>query len=278
VHSRVLLTSDVLRTCHVLALRFVSWLCRDIGQEELSYRNTMQATMLRHVAPRPSSVEQQQQSSSTVLQQPLLEPRHQDLAPGSLNIGNASRNIEQTIQHAPAVHNPTGSLRQDTTISLVERHHLHAIRRLTSTTLPMRYPDKFYTELVDNKDVGQFCRVALFENSPVGWIRCRLEPKDHTTSGPGNATTYQLYIQALCILAPYRERGLATLLLEAVISMENMQKHACRSVYAHVWEQNEDALLWYEHRGFTRLLLVDGYYKRLRPSGAWLVRKNLSPC
>jgi len=42
-----------------------------------------------------------------------------------------------------------------------------------------------------------------------------------------------------------------------------------------VWENNEDALDWYSKRGFKRVLLLERYYRRLKPGGAWIVRKEL---
>lgn len=46
-------------------------------------------------------------------------------------------------------------------------------------------------------------------------------------------------------------------------------------IYAHVWEKNEDALEWYRGRGFEIGDRIEGYYRRLRPSGAVLVRRIL---
>ena len=159
-------------------------------------------------------------------------------------------------------------------IARVEIDHIDAVKQLTSTTLPMRYPDKFFKEVIMEQEVGDLARVALFEEKPIGWIRCRLEtcgtPKKPTYDSP----PCQIYIQALCLLAPYRQRGLASQMLQEVIR-PNVQKYGATSIYAHVWENNENALEWYERRGFTRVLLVDQYYKRLRPSGAWIVRKDL---
>jgi len=47
-------------------------------------------------------------------------------------------------------------------------------------------------------------------------------------------------------------------------------------VYAHVWEANGDALEWYAKRGFqVEQGIVQGYYRKLRPSGARVVRRSL---
>jgi hypothetical protein len=49
-----------------------------------------------------------------------------------------------------------------------------------------------------------------------------------------------------------------------------------REVYAHVWTENEEALQWYEKRGFRREgEVVKGYYRRLKPDTAWILRRRL---
>ncbi|KAK5037183.1 hypothetical protein LTR13_004988 [Exophiala sideris] len=142
-------------------------------------------------------------------------------------------------------------------IAPVQKAHLPAIQRLTSTTLPIS-------------------RVVLYSSDPVGWIRCRLEPcsprTDASLSGPELS---QIYIQALALLSPYRSLGLASILLETILSSSIARASATVCIYAHVWEKNEDALDWYAKRGFKRVLLVEQYYRRLKPSGAWIVRKEL---
>ncbi|MCJ1308753.1 hypothetical protein MMC25_002407 [Agyrium rufum] len=141
----------------------------------------------------------------------------------------------------------------------------------------------------------------------VGAIRCRLEPTltiplvslplSKATQLSQRSRTkqeephYNIYIQALGVLAPYRGQGLATTLLESTIAsvVEYVRSGRCGSqcehkeggmswkdgegkihiqseqnkgdqeeyggvienIYAHVWEANEDALEWYVKRGFV---------------------------
>ena len=43
-----------------------------------------------------------------------------------------------------------------------------------------------------------------------------------------------------------------------------------------MWEANTDALEWYEKRGFeVEKGVVEGYYRKLRPTGARVVRRRL---
>ncbi|KAI9765933.1 MAG: hypothetical protein M1840_007074 [Geoglossum simile] len=118
----------------------------------------------------------------------------------------------------------------------------------------------------------------------VGGIRCRLEEggdeeKEEVEgeTNPPRGIKRLLYILTLCVLAPYRSLGLASHLLEGVVRM--CARGACGGgVYAHVWEANEEARRWYRTRGFWEEEgRVEGYYRRLRPQGAVVVRRALVP-
>ena len=70
--------------------------------------------------------------------------------------------------------------------------------------------------------------------------------------------------------------GVAAALLENILREKDVLRQCnVQFIFAHVWESNEEALEWYEKRGFARDVLVPGYYRRLRPGGAWLVRKEV---
>jgi ribosomal protein S18 acetylase RimI-like enzyme len=159
----------------------------------------------------------------------------------------------------------------------VLRSHLPAIQRLTSTLLPVRYPDKFFSGSVDEIIPATFSRVALSMSKPVGWIRCRLDPFPEQTSPPSDVRPIynRIYVQALCLLAPYRGLGIATALLESILRPRLLLEHDIESIYAHVWECNAEALEWYAKRGFRQVMLVEDYYRKLRPGGAWIVKRDL---
>ncbi|RMD43101.1 hypothetical protein DV735_g2006, partial [Chaetothyriales sp. CBS 134920] len=123
----------------------------------------------------------------------------------------------------------------------IEQAHLNAIRLLTSTTLPMRYSDKFYKQAILDPGISSLTRVALFDDEPVGWIRCCLE-SGRGSSTSGDQASSQIYIQALCLLGPYRGHGVATQLLDSILRALPVQGQQASSIYAHVWEQNDDAL------------------------------------
>lgn len=86
----------------------------------------------------------------------------------------------------------------------------------------------------------------------------------------------QLYIQTLVLLSPYRGHGIATHLLDTVVTEAIGNQNNVTSVYAHVWEANLEGLDWYRRRGFhVEEKVLEGYYRKLKPGGAIVVRKGV---
>ncbi|EXJ62349.1 hypothetical protein A1O7_02783 [Cladophialophora yegresii CBS 114405] len=235
------------------------------GQGVLDVAQNEGAQISTHPAKRaPTKPQQKSQPSTPVARTEELE----DISP-------PSKALLKTQQHPAGIiqipHIPGAA------VSPVSEDHLQAIRRLTATTLPVRYGDAFFKTTVTDPVVRQLSRVALYDSEPIGWIRCRLEPcsVNSAFSTQTNPPLSQIYIQALALLSPYRNLGMATLLLNEVLSSAESLVEDPICIYAHIWEKNEDALDWYAKRGFKRVMLVERYYTKLRPSGAWIVRREL---
>jgi ribosomal protein S18 acetylase RimI-like enzyme len=157
-----------------------------------------------------------------------------------------------------------------------------SFKRLNSLLLPIPYPAAFYTETMTEPH-HSVTLVALWHPTPlegksssnihanlptnrnekahlVGAIRCRVLPSSN------------LYISTIGLLAPYRSHGIATHLLHRIV-VKAAKEHGVRYVTAHVWEANEDGLEWYQKRGFEIIGREEGYYRKLKPGGAILVRR-----
>ncbi|PYI03002.1 hypothetical protein BO78DRAFT_400152 [Aspergillus sclerotiicarbonarius CBS 121057] len=131
----------------------------------------------------------------------------------------------------------------------------------------------------------------------IGGIRCRLERLPPTTAGilqgRSNSEPTNLYIQTLHLLSPYRGCGIAASLLNSLLFSpdtsssssgssdsrpgqrvsELVRHYNIRTVTAHVHEANEEGLRWYLARGFkVEDGIVENYYRRLKPSGARIVK------
>lgn len=115
----------------------------------------------------------------------------------------------------------------------------------------------------------------------VGGVRCRLEipPLADPPLDPSELSQPpcggSIYIMTLCTLSPYRHLGVGTQLITSILSAA--VELGCSEVYAHVWEANTDALDWYRKRGFDvdSGEVVQGYYRKLRPAGARVVRRRV---
>lgn len=83
-----------------------------------------------------------------------------------------------------------------------------------------------------------------------------------------------LYISTLCVLSPYRHHGIASALLSAIIARA-VNDYGIREVGAHVWVQNHEGLEWYRKRGFLEIGREEGYYRRLDPKGAVVMRLKI---
>ena len=173
-------------------------------------------------------------------------------------------------------------------ISPVAPDHIQPLRRINSLLLPVNYPDSFYHQILD-PSAASLSRVVLWEDPQsketkvVGGLVCRLDPS--LTSGSDSQApqiidgSYDVYLQSLVLLSPYREKGLAAAALNSVIeAATQLDGMKIRGLYAHVWTENTEALEWYSARGFQKdEALISGYYKRLRPDSAWILRRNLMP-
>ncbi|KAJ5919284.1 hypothetical protein N7466_010227 [Penicillium verhagenii] len=188
------------------------------------------------------------------------------------------------------------------TVETVKTAHIPSLTRITSTLLPIRYPNSFYTATITDPVIASLSRVAIYHDHPVaaapdtgvlpgtdkviGGIRCRLERQGPWETIHGREAT-NLYIQTLHLLSAHRGHGVATALLNSLLFAPTGDKTSKRvselvkhynigSVTAHVHEANEDALKWYVSRGFKMEDdVIQGYYRRLKPSGARIVRLDV---
>lgn len=122
--------------------------------------------------------------------------------------------------------------------------------------------------------------VAHAEEDPFGRFPQRSGggPTPPSSAAAVGAGVNALYIQSLCLLAPYRSLGLAAAMLEEVLAVASRlpKELGVGFVYAHVWTENHDGLRWYLARGFARdPEPVKGYYFKLKPDSAWIVRRPI---
>lgn len=218
--------------------------------------------------------------------------------------------LSTRLLEQPQYQQPLPTPYPDVTIHHILPEHITPLKHLTATLLPIRYPDKFFDEILTSPTTSTISRVAVYappspsdddRPSIIGAIRCQLHPLPPTPTSllkasrkrnnnipPPLSHPSRIYIATLLLLAPYRSLGIATALVDAICAPEIVEAYNVERVYAHVWERNEEALGWYERRGFVKGLgenekwedgdregFVEGYYRKLRPGGAWIVSKEM---
>ncbi|KAH7019217.1 hypothetical protein EDB80DRAFT_192736 [Ilyonectria destructans] len=175
------------------------------------------------------------------------------------------------------------SLPREACIRPVTRNDLNALRRINALLLPVSYSDTFYQRAADPATSGPFSRVITWEHDGcepkvIGGVVCQLEPDFEAAKAGMDEIPKNLYIQSLCLLSPYRSLGLANAAVDniAATAVADLDLHV-EALTAHVWTDNEEGLKWYEGRGFQREEQpIRGYYMKLRPDSAWLVRRPIA--
>ncbi|KAL2210212.1 hypothetical protein CC79DRAFT_1330590 [Sarocladium strictum] len=233
------------------------------AQGQSSIRSFFQSKAPKY-APPPSSATSKTDTTSTPPPPPPPPPPTAQPTPP-----------QATAPYPP----PPPSLPQAASIRPVSADDIAPLRRINTLLLPVPYPPDFYARAADPTSVsGRYSRVISYEHdeksasSIVGGVVCRL------VDDPSNPAEQHLYISSLCLLAPYRGLGLVAATLDHIISTAVLDKGCdVTAVTAHVWTGHEDSLEWYQRRGFVRQEpAIEGYYLKLRPSSAWLVRRKIA--
>ncbi|CAK9018321.1 Probable N-acetyltransferase san (N-epsilon-acetyltransferase san) (Protein atado) (Protein separation anxiety) [Durusdinium trenchii] len=141
------------------------------------------------------------------------------------------------------------------------------LKKLNTATFPVKYKDQFYLDLVKYFD---FCRLGFYADVLVGSICCRLEDRDQVLGG-GKA----LYIMTLSILKPYRQRSLASQLVQWILDRaqsKECQDKDVREIYLHVQTSNKTALQFYKKFGFKVTQEIKDYYHNIDPPDCYVLR------
>jgi ribosomal protein S18 acetylase RimI-like enzyme len=163
---------------------------------------------------------------------------------------------------------------------------------MTALLLPIPYPKKFFEETVEDPVTSSICLIALWSQPSggiqqnqnqkvVSGIRCRLLARSPALPQVKNQEDIydespSLYVAALTTLAPYRGHGLASALFRRILSRA-IREYGITTVTAHRWEANEEARGWYASHGFKEVGFAHDYYRRLKPSGAFLLERKVGP-
>ncbi|EFN58662.1 hypothetical protein CHLNCDRAFT_13632, partial [Chlorella variabilis] len=143
--------------------------------------------------------------------------------------------------------------------------NIEQLKLLNRAVFPISYPERMYKDILAYTDVTH---LAYHNDVLVGAITCRLEK---SAQGP------KLYILTLGVLAPYRGMGAGSALLERCLQHCAAQLPEVAEALLHVQTSNEEAMRFYGRYGFEVGETIPGYYKRLDPPDAVVLRKALQP-
>lgn len=175
----------------------------------------------------------------------------------------------------------------------IQPGHVTPIKRINGLLLCISYPPWFYQQLSPPTSYSSYSRAIVWNDKPasqsqtvIGSLITRRDPvTEFKRSGEKEGVKPDdtaLYIAALTLLSPYRSKGLAQAALESVIRQivatpVTQEAGGIKSLYAHVWTENHEGLDWYKKMGFHKEgSPVEGYYQRLQPSTAWVLRRHIS--
>ncbi|CAG8490199.1 3745_t:CDS:2 [Paraglomus occultum] len=112
---------------------------------------------------------------------------------------------------------------------------------------------------------------AYFNDACVGAVCCRKEPI------PNSPYRANLYIMTLGVLAPYRHLGIGTTLLNHILHHATLPSQTPKfvEIYLHVQTSNDEALAFYKRNDFEIVGTREGYYKRIEPPDAHILKRVL---
>lgn len=138
------------------------------------------------------------------------------------------------------------------------------VKKLCVEWFPVEYPDTWYTDITSSERF--YSLAATCESKIVGIIISEVRSKmacDREDlfildkSFPDN--TQITYILSIGVTQEYRRLGIASLLLETLLTHMKSSSH-CKAVYLHVLWSNEVAIRFYERRNFEQRTFLPRYY------------------
>ena len=200
-----------------------------------------------------------------------------------LVVGPISSPRDTTQAANDLIHYGKQRLPANVEIRSCRKEDIQRLKRLNSLLLPLPYPESFYREIIEDPLTNNITLVAVWHDSAeaagnssgtlVGATRCKLLA--HPNSQPAKRQGPMLYLSTLVVLSPYRGHGIAACMLD-MLTKRAVEGYGITGVGAHVWEANTDGLEWYRKRHFEQVGAEDGYYKRLKPSGAVVLQRDVS--
>nr|ACO15384.1 N-acetyltransferase NAT13 [Caligus clemensi] len=138
---------------------------------------------------------------------------------------------------------------------VVDTSNLSDFKKLCLILFPVRYPPSFFKSLIAGKmDSGDSCGGSLgyADGRPIGLVSwSHSDGRSHMLN--------------LGVLAQHRRKGIGSRLLEFIPPKP--------VISLYVQSSNQEALDFYESKGFKKIRLEKSYYRRLDPPDAYFLEQ-----
>ena len=142
------------------------------------------------------------------------------------------------------------------------------LKAFNQRTFPVNYLKSFYSDVID-KHVN-LCVGLTYKDYLIGTICCRIQKKSVLL-----LKGHHVYIMLLGIDPQFRQKGLASYLLEYIYDKIEMEYTHISYIYLHVQVNNTCALNFYQKHGFLVYKTVYNYYK-VDPTDAYILYKQVN--
>lgn len=157
------------------------------------------------------------------------------------------------------------------------------VKALCSQWFPVEYPDNWFRDITSSSRF--YSLASVYNHRIIGLIVAEIKARNkcntedlgilapHFPSG-----TQVAYILSLGVVEDYRCNGIASLLLDNLIShLATVEGGPCKAVYLHVLTSNVTAIRFYERRSFHRHTYLPYYYSiqgKLRDGFSYVLYLN----
>lgn len=140
------------------------------------------------------------------------------------------------------------------------------VKRLCAEWFPIEYPDSWYQDITSNPKF--YSLAATYSSGIIGLIVSELKPRSRCNREDADLlashfppSTQLAYILSLGVISDFRRHGVASLLLDSLLSyLTSGDRHCCKAVYLHVLTANATAIRFYERRQFRLHNFLPYYY------------------
>ncbi|CAH1793889.1 unnamed protein product [Owenia fusiformis] len=158
------------------------------------------------------------------------------------------------------------SLQHEVQLRFLTPQDIDVVKQLCHEWFPIEYPEQWYQDITSNPKF--YSLAATYNTQIVGMIICEVKPRIKCNREDMDilanhfiASTQVAYILSLGVLNDFRRHGIASLLLDTLLSyLSSSEMPNVKAVYLHVLTTNSVAIGFYERRYFKVHSYLPYYY------------------